>query len=315
MIQLIPINNLKGTLSNSLIASASRAFKAIIALAICIALGTTSSAHPGSGIVIDKKGNIYFTDTGKGVWKIAVNGAITYLPAPEFHWMTLDGDGYFANVPASFGQHFEKIVLENNKFSLIMCSDFPLVMGVDGIIYYANTRTDGAKVVGRSASGKEATLANDRIFSFVSGIAIGPDGLLYITEASDPNANTIRKINMDGTMSVIATYEGKNGNPPLETNPSYCRGLAVDSTGNIYVAATGSRCVVRITPRGEVTTILKTTGAWAPTGVAVFHGEVFVLEWHDAPAEKLEVRSAWIPRVRKIGRDGKVSTVASVSRS
>ena len=120
---------------------------------------------------------------------------------------------------------------------------------------------------------------------------------------------------MNGTISIIATYVGKSSNDlPLETVPSYCRGLAVDSTGTIYVAATGSRKVIKITSQGKVTTILQTTSPWTPTGIAVFHGEVYVLEWHDVTPENLEVRSAWIPRVRKIGQDGKVATLATVSR-
>jgi sugar lactone lactonase YvrE len=121
---------------------------------------------------------------------------------------------------------------------------------------------------------------------------------------------------MNGTVSIIATYIGKSSNDqPLETTPSYCRGLAIDSTGTIYVAATGSRSILKITPHGKLTTILQTASPWTPTGVAVFGGEVYVLEWHDVTPENLEVRNAWIPRVRKIGRDGKVTTLATVSRS
>ena len=289
--------------------------RALISLMLCILFGTKASAHPGSGIVIDKEGNIYFTDTGKGIWKVDANGKLTYLPASKFHWMTIDAIGYFAKSPKNFGEYFERVTPQSNKPSLIMCSDFPLVVGKDGNLYYADTRPGSTKIIRRTADGKETVVASNKIFEFVSGIAAGADGSLYITEASNANANTIRKITMNGTVSIIATYEGKNDNNlPLETTPSYCRGLAVDSTGTIYVAATGSRSVLRITPQGKVTTILQATSPWTPTGVAVFQGEVYVLEWHDVPPEKLEVRSAWIPRVRKIGQDGKVTTLATVSR-
>jgi len=143
----------------------------------------------------------------------------------------------------------------------------------------------------------------------------GADGSLYITESSNANANTIRKITADGTVSIIATFVGKGGkDQPLETVPSYCRGLVVDTTGNIYVAATGSRSVLKITAQSKITTILQATSPWTPTGVAIFHGEVYILEWHDVTQENLEVRSAWIPRVRKIGPDGKLTILATVSR-
>lgn len=289
--------------------------RTLISLMLCILVGTKASAHPGSGIVVDKEGNIYFTDTGKGVWKIDTQGKLTYLPASKFHWMTIDAIGYFSESQKSFGEYFERVTPQSNKPALIMCSDFPLVVNPDGNIYYAYTRPGSAKIIRRTPDGKESVLASNKIFQFISGIAAGADGSLYITEASNANANTIRKITMNGTVSIIATYVGKSSNDlPLETVPSYCRGLAVDSTGTIYVAATGSRSLLKITPQGKVTTILQTTSPWTPTGVAIFHGEVYVLEWHDVTPENLEVRSAWIPRVRKIGIDGKVTTVATVSR-
>ena len=99
---------------------------------------TVSTAHPGIGIVVDKYGHIYFTDTGKGVWKIDTKGKLTYLPASEFHWMSMDPIGYFAESPKSFGQYFERVTPQGIKPALIMCSDFPLVVGRDGNIYYAN---------------------------------------------------------------------------------------------------------------------------------------------------------------------------------
>ena len=282
---------------------------------LCLLVRTTASAHPGSGIVVDKNGQVYFTDTGKGVWKIDAQGKLTFMPASKFHWMTIDPVGYFAESQKSFGEYFERVTEQSSKLALIMCSDFPLVLNKDGNIYYADTRHSSAKIVRRVPDGKESVLASDKIFEFVSGIAAGQDGSIYITEASNPNANTIRKISMDGTVSIIATFIGKAAKDlPLKTVPSYCRGLAVDAQGFVYVAATGSRSVLKISPQGVVKTILQESSPWTPTGIAVFNGEVYLLEWHDVAAELSEVRTAYIPRVRKIGIDGKVTTLATVSR-
>jgi len=33
--------------------------------------------HPGSGIVVDRDGNVYFTDTGSGIWKLDRQGKPT----------------------------------------------------------------------------------------------------------------------------------------------------------------------------------------------------------------------------------------------
>ena len=284
-------------------------------LLLCILFGAKASAHPGSGIVVDKFGNVFFTDTGKGVWKIDTNGKLTYIPASRFHWMTIDMVGYFSGSQKNFGEYFERVTPLNVNPALIMCSDFPVVANKDGNIYYANTRHNSASILKRTAAGKESVLASDKIFEFISDMAVAQDGSIYITEGSNANANTIRKITMNGTVSIIASFVGKAGNDlPLETTPSYCRGLAVDEKGFIYVAATGSRSVIKISPEGIISTILQEPSPWTPTGVAVFNDEVYVLEWHDVAASLLEVRTAYIPRVRKISSEGKITTLATVTR-
>ena len=289
--------------------------RTLISMVLCVLLGTSASAHPGSGIVVDKEGQVFFTDTGQGVWKIDRQGNLTRLPASLFHWMAIDEVGYFAESQKNFGEWFERVTPQSSKPALIMSSDFPLTINRDGNLYYADTRPRSARIVRRTPDGKESVLAADEAFKGIAGIAASPDGSLYITDA-----NAIRKIMMDGKVTQSAGPEiigiGKNRaiNPPLETEASYCRGLVVDSQGAVYVAATGSRRVIKITPGGDVSTILQAPGSWSPTGVAVFGGEVYVLEWQDAPPSLLETRNAWIPRVRKVGRDGKVTTLATVSR-
>ena len=298
----------------------SLTIRTLTRIVLCVLLAASVYAHPGSGIVIDKEGQVFFTDTGQGVWKIDRQGNLTHLPASLFHWMTIDEAGYFAESQKNFGEWFERVTPQSSKPALIMSSDFPLTINRDGNLYYADTRPRSARIVRRTPDGKESVLAADEAFKGVTGIAAGPDGSLYITDASRPDVNTIRKITMDGKLSQFASTEivgaGRDStiNPPPEAEASYCRGLAVDSQGIVYVAATGRRRVLRITPGGDVSTILQAPSPWSPTGVAVFGGEVYVLEWRDAPPSLLETRNAWIPRVRKVGRDGKITTLATVSR-
>jgi len=234
--------------------------------------------------------------------------------------MAIDEVGYFAESQKNFGEWFERVTPQSSKPVLIMCSDFPVTVNRDGNIYYADTRHSSARIVRRTPDGTESVLVRGEMFQDISGIAAGPDGSLYVTDASRADANAIRKITIDGTISMIASPDiigiGKDSasNPPPYTPAGYCRGLAVDSQGVVYVAATGSRRVLKITPQGEVSTILQAPSPWSPTGVAVFRGEVYVLEWRDAAPSRAEVRSDWIPRVRKVGRDGKITTLATVSR-
>jgi sugar lactone lactonase YvrE len=90
----------------------------------------------------------------------------------------------------------------------------------------------------------------------------------------------------------------------------FFRGLDVDSQGMVYAAASGCRRVVRITVDGKVETVLKAERPWTPTGVAVHDGDLFVLEYTNANGH---VTEGWLPRVRKLSRDGRVTTLATIS--
>ncbi|MCX6169316.1 MAG: hypothetical protein NTX65_08250 [Ignavibacteriales bacterium] len=296
---------------------ASFFIKISINLLIFFLFATIASAHPGSGIVINKNGEIFFTDTGQGVWKIDKQGKLTYLPSSRFHWLAIDEAGYFAKSEKSFGGWFERVTAQDSIPVLIMCSDFPLTINNDGKLYYADTRAGSSQIVMRNSDGKELVLARGDMFKDISGIVSAPDGSLYVTDASRSDFSVIRKITMDGRVSVFANIvvnKESTNNPPPETPTALCRGLAIDAQGIMYVAATGSRRVLRITSKGEVSTILQSPSQWSPTGVALFEGEVYVLEWRDVPPSQTEVRRAWVPRVRKVGLDGKVTTLATVER-
>src|SRR3989442_12148784 len=70
----------------------------LTALVMVAVFSTSIMAHPGSGIVVDRRGEIYFVDTGSGVWKIDLHGKLTHLSGPMFHWMTIDSDDRFTTV-------------------------------------------------------------------------------------------------------------------------------------------------------------------------------------------------------------------------
>src|SRR5262249_18767589 len=101
---------------------------------------------------------------------------------------------------------------------------------------------------------------------------------------------------------------GKYPDSPFFHAP-YLRGLDVAEGETVYAAVTGCRCVVRISQEGIVETVLKAEKPWTPTGVAVRGTDVFGLEYtHHDKAEN------WVPRVRKLGPDGKVAILADLTR-
>jgi hypothetical protein len=143
----------------------------------------------------------------------------------------------------------------------------------------------------------------------IKGLAAGPDGVLYI---SYPKA--VLKITTHGKVTtladpVVVTDRDKDCRESLPENqlPSL-RGLAVDGRGTVYAAATGCRCVVKIKAAGKVETVLKAERPWSPTGVALQGGAIYVLEYPNANGER---HADWVPRVRKVGRDGTITTLVT----
>lgn len=60
-------------------------------------LSASINAHPGAGIAIDRLGQVYFLDTGSGLWKIDTRGGLTHLSGTLFHWLAIDENNRFAN--------------------------------------------------------------------------------------------------------------------------------------------------------------------------------------------------------------------------
>ena len=123
-------------------------------------------------------------------------------------------------------------------------------------------------------------------FSYPMGLALDSVGNLYVADAGN---YTIRKISPKGLVITLAGLAGSPGSADglmsaaRFSNPE---GVAVDSAGNVYVADTGNYTIRKITPAGQVSTVVGAAGLtqfvagvlpgglMAPTGVAVLPGDV-----------------------------------------
>jgi len=291
----------------------------VFAVTLCLLLPAQTDAHPGSGIVVDQQGNIYFVDTGGGVWKIDRNGQLSRHEGPAYHWMAIDLDGKLKDVTMpSFSLDDATVTRVSEDPSLILSSDFPIVVGRNGSLFYpwhtSSRSNDRLKVFRLATTGQTSILvtlpdsSEGRALRWLNGIASGPDGSIYYTEN-----RAVRKISPQGKLSTVAdsisltsciSIPGVGGHlGPL------LRGLDVDANGNIYVAATGCGSVLKIPTDGRVISILNSASPWSPTGVAVSGNDLYVLEYLHTEGDN---RREWLPRVRKLSADGRVSTVAEI---
>jgi len=157
-----------------------------------------------------------------------------------------------------------------------------------------------------NGAGTAATLSNPQ------GIAVDNAGNLYV---ADTYNNSIRKITPAGVVSYLA---GNGAAGYTDGNAASAQfyapqGIAVDASGNVYVADVGNNAIRKITPAGVVSTLaggkfsgfVDGTGSdarfSAPTGVAVdASGNLYVTD---------RVNSA----IRKVTPAGAVTTFAGTN--
>ena len=286
-------------------------------VAALLSLAATTLSHPGSGIVVDRQGRIYFTDTGQGIWKIDEQGRVAAHEGSAFHWMTIDHQSRLnpASLPA-FIEPSTTIERVGNNPTLLLSSDFPLTTGPDSALYYPEFE-GSLRIYKLDSSGKRTVLAtlpagaDGKELKWLNGMASASDGSIYFSE----NA-AIRKVTPKGEVSTIARditvadcrrIEGA----PEELGPML-RGLDIARDGTIYVTASACRALLKITPQGVVTPILRNEPPWHPTGVVMSGHIIYVLEYlHTTGGDRRE----WTPRVRKLSPDGSNSIIAEIERS
>ena len=298
----------------------------ILVVLMCTFVARLASAHPASGIVVDARGQVFFLDTGEPggfrgvIWKIDSQGNVTAVHDSGGHFLALDRGSVFAH--ADLGEWFrskrtqwlQRVAVPGSTSSLIQADGSPIVMGRDGGLYYASAEQlerAGVEQIARLAA--DGTLrtptptlpAIAKKLGGIRGLAFGQDGDLYVAYES-----AVQKITPTGVTTLVNSIAVKDCDVdvPSDGHLPFLRGLAVDSRGVVYAAATGCHRVIRI--RGDRTeTVLKAERPWSPTGVATFGDDVYVLEYTNPHGNAKE----WRPRVRKIKRDGTVATLVTIS--
>jgi sugar lactone lactonase YvrE len=278
-------------------------------------------AHPGSGIVVDSQGNVFVADINRGLLKFTPDGKVTVVLRVAGHWLAVDDGKKFERMEFEKSDHWPRWFKRRNppgsELALISDGGSPLVIHRDGNLYFVcddERMIPAGLQIGRlSPDGKLALVspglkARAKELGGIKGLASGPDDTLY---AITPGA--VLQVKLDGTFKTVKQpilapdcdrYLPPNTPPAHEP---FLSGLTVNPRGDIYLAATGCRCVLKLDSDGRVSTLLKAEAPWSPTGLALHGEDLYVAEWTNAHSEQHDFR----PRVRKVGRDGKVTTIGT----
>jgi NHL repeat len=147
-----------------------------------------------------------------------------------------------------------------------------------------------------------------------AGVAVGLDGNYYFAV---PSASVIWKMSPTGVIQVLAGQIGVSGstNGPatsaLFVQPT---GIAVDVSGNVYVADPGNSTIRMITPAGMVSTLAGIPGT---LGAHDGPGSSATFQLPDAvavdAAQNVYVADGQNLSIRKIDATGNVSTLATIN--
>lgn len=187
---------------------------------------------------------------------------------------------------------------------------YGIVVASDGTLY--TTETGGrirrispagvtVTIAGATASGFVNANGSAARFSSPTGIVIGQDGALLV---SDRNNHAIRRVAMNGD---VTTYAGTgaqgftNGDRSVATfRLSVGNDLAIDSQGNLFVADAGNGAVRKIDASGQVSTYI---------GADAGHGNQYVEGLAVGPNDELYVGNFSIVQKIRPG-DSTLSTFA-----
>jgi len=277
--------------------------------------GSVATFNTPRGVAVDITGNVYVADTDNNtIRKITPAGVVSTLAGTAgVPPGSLDGSGAAAQFYSPTG----------------------VAVDTQGNVYVADSGNNTIRMI--TPSGGVTTLAGTAgqvgsldgtgpaaQFNSPSGVAVDTQGNVYVTDSSN---NTIRKIapggvvtTLAGTALVVGSLDGAGAAASFQ----FPNGIAVDTSGTVYVADTNNNTIRVITPAGVVSTLAGTagvgrgsvdgTGADArfggPLSLALdsLHGYVYVADTGNFTVRRISPAGV-VTTV--VGQAGQVNTIPS----
>ncbi|AKT39594.1 RHS repeat-associated core domain-containing protein [Chondromyces crocatus] len=192
------------------------------------------------------------------------------------------------------------------------------------VLYLGDGRRQTGAALGtelRTVAGKGGTtgalgdggLAIQAPLDTVSGVAVGPDGSVYLSSTGQAR---IRRVDPEGLIWPVAgtgvSGGAGDGGPALQAQVQAPRGLALGADGSVYIAEQGGHRVRKIAADGTITTVAGSgtagfSGDGGPATQAQLRNPLSVAVTEDGT---LFIADTQNHRIRRVGPDGTITTVA-----
>lgn len=263
--------------------------------------GTTNNARFNNpwGVVVDGSGDVFVADTDSHcIRKVTSAGVVTTYAGAISVAGTNDGSTTSARFDSPTGVAIDGLgtlyVSDSGNHTIRKITSLGTVSTLAGSPTLSGT-SDGSTTSAR--------------FNHPEGIALNAAGtILYVADTFN---HTVRAVTSGGSVTTYAGTAGTPGSANLTgTSASFNtpQGVAVDSSGNVYVADTGNQLIRLISAGAVVSTLAGVSGTiganngtsssatfWDPLGIAVSGSTVYVADSFNNTIRKITAGSVTTP--------------------
>src|ERR1022692_1526795 len=227
-------------------------------------LATNAQLNGPFGVAVDGYGNVFIADTGNYVVRkvAAATGIITTVAGTKVAGNGSPGYSGDGGPATSAGLSDPNAVAVDGFGNLYIADNYLIrkVAAATGII----TTVAGSHAAGYTGNGGPATAA---ALGVITGVAVDGSSNFYILS---PNSNAIRKVAAaTGIITTVAGnyaagYSGDGG--PATSAQIVATGLAVDGSGDIYIADDKDNVIRKVAAASGVITTVAGNGAAGYSG-------------------------------------------------
>jgi sugar lactone lactonase YvrE len=203
------------------------------------------------GLALDSSGNLYVADKANDTIRmVTAAGVVTTLAGTPGSVGTTDGTG----AAAQFNQPVGLAVASGGVIYVADSSNYTIRKIASGGVV---TTLAGAP----GKSGYIDATGGSAEFNQPYGIAIDGSGNLYVTELGN---NTVRMVTSGGVVTTLAGTAGSAGSTDGTGTAARFNqpiGIAIDGSGNLYVADSNNNTIRKIASGGVVTTLAGSPGS------------------------------------------------------